>query len=96
MSLNQTTKKFEKTYTYGGKLTENVVQAVSRDVLCEKLMEFDKEGIEVVMHVHDEVVLEVREDFEVDVVNEIMEREVEWVKGLRLRADTIQSWFYKK
>ena len=96
MSLNQTTKKFEKTYTYGGKLTENVVQAVARDVLCEKLMEFEKEGLDVVMHVHDEVVLEVREDFEVDVVNEIMEREVEWVKGLRLRADTIQSLFYKK
>ena len=96
MSLNQTTKKFEKTYTYGGKLTENVVQAVSRDVLCEKLMEFEREGLDVVMHVHDEVVLEVGDDFEIEVVNEIMEREVEWVKGLRLRADTIQSEFYKK
>lgn len=96
MSLNQTTKKFERTYTYGGKLTENVVQAVARDVLCEKLLEFEEVGLDVVMHVHDEVVLEVARYISIDWVNEIMEKDVDYLPGLNLKADTSQSGYYRK
>ncbi len=95
-SLNQTTKKFEKTYTYGGKLAENVVQAVSRDVLCEKMIELERCGLSIVMHVHDEVVLEVLEDVSKTYVNEIMEREIPYLKGLNLKSDTHEEYYYRK
>ncbi|MGL5711498.1 MAG: DNA polymerase [Paraclostridium sp.] len=95
-SVNQTTKRFEKTYTYGGKLTENVVQAIARDVLGVKMLELDKKGFRIVMHVHDEVVLEVDKDTNIDDVNEIMEREISYMKGLNLKADTYESEYYRK
>ena len=95
-SINQTTKKYEKTYTYGGKLTENVVQAISRDILGEKMINLDDKGYSIVMHVHDEVVLEVDEAVKINDINEIMEEEIFYLKGLKLKADTQISYYYKK
>ncbi len=95
-SVNQTTKKFEKTYTYGGKLTENIVQAIARDVLVSKMIELDNKGYEIVMHVHDEVVLQVDEDISIDDINNIMEEEIDYLKNLKLKVDTQISYYYKK
>lgn len=95
-SLNQTTKNFEKTYTYGGKLTENIVQAIARDVLAFKMLELDRAGFKIVMHVHDEVVLEVDEDTTLNQVTEIMEREIPYLKKLKLKSDTYTSKYYRK
>lgn len=56
--LNQTTKKWEKIRTYGGKLTENVVQAIARDILGYIILRADKQGLNIVFHIHDEIVVE--------------------------------------
>ncbi|HSQ87748.1 DNA polymerase, partial [Romboutsia sp.] len=95
-SINQTTKKFEKTYTYGGKLTENIVQAIARDILATKMLDLDKHGYEIIMHVHDEVVLQVDEDIKIEHINEIMEKDIDYLKKLKLKADTQISYYYKK
>lgn len=95
-SINQTTKRFEKTYTYGGKLTENIVQAISRDILALKMIDLENNGYEIVMHVHDEVVLEVDEDVNVDKINTIMEKDIDYLNGLKLKVDTGVSYYYKK
>ena len=95
-SVNQTTKKFEKTYTYGGKLTENIVQGLSRDILATKMLELEKQGYKVIMHVHDEVVLEVNDSVSIKDINKIMEEPISFLPNLKLKADTDISYYYKK
>ena len=95
-SVNQTTKKFEKTYTYGGKLTENIVQGLSRDILATKMLELEKQGYKVIMHVHDEVVLEVNDSVSIEDINRIMEEPISFLPNLKLKADTDISYYYKK
>lgn len=95
-SINQTTKRFEKNYTYGGKLTENIVQAIARDILATKMLELDEKGFDIIMHIHDEVVLEVDESVNIEDIDEIMEGEIPYLKGLNLKADTQISYYYKK
>lgn len=83
--------------TYGGKLVENIVQATARDILGFSLMALDKEGYDIVMHVHDEVIIEIEKDkFELDKVNEIMGKEIEWAKGLPLNAEGFECEYYQK
>ena len=53
-------------------------------------------GYEIIMHVHDEVVLQVDEDIEIEHINEIMEKDIDYLKGLKLKADTQISYYYKK
>lgn len=85
------------TSTYGGKLVENIVQATARDLLGYGLMALDKEGYDIVMHVHDEVVIEIDKDkFELDKVNEIMGQEPEWANGLPLDAEGFECEYYQK
>ena len=95
-SVNQTTKKFEKTYTYGGKLTENIVQGLSRDILATKMLELEKQGYKVIMHVHDEVVLEVNDSVSIEDIKRIMEEPISFLPNLKLKADTDISYYYKK
>lgn len=95
-SSNQTTGKWETTETYGGKLVENIVQAIARDCLALSLYRLNYYGHKVVMHIHDEVVVEAPLDVTVEEVCEIMGREIEWAKGLILRADGFETEFYKK
>lgn len=92
---NQTTKKWQKETTYGGKWTENIVQAIARDCLAVSMLKLDKEGYKTVMHVHDEVVIEARAD-RLDEICEIMGRPVDWAPGLELRADGFTTEFYRK
>ncbi|MED1419045.1 DNA polymerase [Bacillus smithii] len=95
--LDQTTKKWTKLSTYGGKLVENIVQAIARDCLAETLKRLSAAGYQVVMHIHDEVVLDVpKENADLDKVVEIMRQPISWAPGLPLNADGFVSEYYKK
>jgi len=90
-------KKWTRIETYGPKLVENIVQAVSRDILAEAMLRLEKAGFDIVMHVHDEVVLEVPEGISsVEEVNELMAVNSSWTAGLPLKAAGFESTFYKK
>ena len=90
-------KKWMRIDTYGPKLTENIVQATSRDLLALAMLRLNEAGFDIVMHVHDEVVLEV--PFGESSVNEIckiMSLAPDWAQDLPLRADGYECDFYKK
>ncbi len=90
-------KKWIRLETYGPKLVENIVQAASRDILAEAMLRLEKEGFDIVCHVHDEVVLEVPDGkSSVEEVNEIMAVNSVWTEGLSLKAAGFESPFYKK
>lgn len=97
MGMDQTTKKWKRIETYGGKLVENCVQAVARDCLAQAIENLEKEGLSVVFHIHDEVVIDCRADTATldDVVN-IMSRPIPWAPGLPLNADGWVGGFFKK
>ncbi|MEV3520486.1 DNA polymerase, partial [Paenibacillus larvae] len=83
--------------TYGGRLVENLVQAIARDCLAVSLMRLDAEGYRTVMHVHDEVVLDVPIGTgSVEHVTEIMSQPIEWAPGLSLTAAGFECEFYQK
>ncbi len=97
--MDQVTKQWGWVESYGGKLTENIVQAIARDLLAESLTKLDKKGFKVVMHVHDEAVVEVELDGANAMLHwicEIMGQDVVWAKGLPLKADGYLTPFYKK
>ena len=95
--IDPTTKKSKRLTTYGGKLVENIVQAIARDVLGEAMMNLRNKGFNIVMHVHDEIVLEVENGVSsVEEVCEIMCKENKYLKGLKLKADGFESKYYKK
>ncbi|PTY76240.1 hypothetical protein B5V89_18690, partial [Heyndrickxia sporothermodurans] len=95
--LNQTTKKWEQTSTYGGKLVENVVQAIARDCLAVTLDRLERAGYQTVMHIHDEAVLDVpKEKADLEKVEKIMSQEISWAPGLPLNAAGFVSEYYKK
>lgn len=91
-------RKFTSESTYGGKLTENVVQAIARDCLAETLLRLHEKypGDPVVMHIHDEVVMEADKNITLDEVNEVLSLEIPWAKGLILRGAGFESDFYMK
>lgn len=94
--MNQETKKWEKISTYGGKMTENVVQAIARDCLAETLLRLDAVGIVPVMHVHDEVVLDESERIRLESITDIMGQPISWAPGLPLKGDGFVTSYYKK
>ncbi len=97
MGVDQMTRKWTRLSTYGGKLVENVVQAIARDCLAESLKRLHAAGLKVVMHVHDEVVLEVPIGVSsAEQVAEIMGEPIEWAPGLPLRADAFETDYYRK
>lgn len=97
---NQVTKQWETIETYGGKLTENVVQATARDLLAFALINLHKAGFEITMHIHDEIIAEIPCDgTEQETYNRmvaIMSTPPEWAKDLPLGADGYLTKFYKK
>ena len=97
MGMDQTTKKWKRIETYGGKLVENCVQAVARDCLAQAIENLEAEGLPVVFHIHDEVVIDCRADTATlnDVVD-IMSRPIPWAPGLPLNADGWVGGFFKK
>lgn len=99
--LDQTTKKWTQIQTYGGKLVENCVQAIARDCLAESMMRLHQAGYKIVMHVHDEVVLEIPDRGEQNETTlkhicDIMGQPLSWAPGLLLKADGFVSKYYKK
>lgn len=87
--------KWDKIESYGGKFVENIVQAIARDILAEAMMRIENEGFNIVMHIHDEVVIE-SDSSSIEEVNQIMSVVPEWADGLILDADGFESEFYKK
>ena len=85
------------TPTFGGKLTENIVQAIARDCLCHTLTQLENAGYSAVLHVHDEVILEAPLGAELQPVLDIMARPVWWAPGLVLRgAGFVTGDYYLK
>ncbi len=93
---DQGTKKWGITSTYGGKLTENVVQAIARDCLAETLRRIESRGLQVVFHVHDEVVIDAPMDVRVDDICDLMAEPIPWAPGLVLKGAGFESMYYKK
>lgn len=90
-------KKWLRIETYGPKLTENIVQATARDLLALAMLRLRDAGFQIVMHIHDEAVVEVPiGQSSVDEVCGIMSQAPEWATGLPLRADGYECEFYKK
>ena len=87
--------KWDKIESYGGKFVENIVQAIARDILAEAMMRLEEKGFNIVMHIHDEVVIE-SDSSSIEEINEIMSIVPIWAPGLSLEADGFESKFYKK
>jgi len=95
--MDQTTKKWKQIETYGGKLTENVVQAIARDCLADAVERLEGLGYEVVFHVHDEVVIDCPPDrADLERVAAIMSQPMPWAPDIPLGADGWIGNFYKK
>lgn len=95
--MDQMKNQWCKQNTYGGKLVENLVQAIARDCLAESMMALDAAGYEIVMHVHDEVVLDVPDVVcDVEHVAAIMGEEIPWARGLPLDSAGYECEFYRK
>ena len=88
------TKKWERLDSYGPKFVENIVQATARDILCHAMKTL--RCCSIVMHIHDELVIEAEPRMSLDAVCEQMGRTPPWAKGLLLRADGYATPFYKK
>ena len=88
------TKKWERLETFGGKLVENIVQAVARDILCYAMQTL--KNCAVVGHIHDEIIIEADRRMSVEAVCEQMGRTPPWAEGLLLRADGYECSFYQK
>ncbi len=83
--------------TFGGKLVENIVQAIARDCLAESLSRLDAAGYKIATHIHDEVVLDVPHGFgSLEEVEAIMSEPIDWAPGLPMGADGFESDYYRK
>ncbi|MBR3422672.1 MAG: DNA polymerase [Ruminococcus sp.] len=95
--VNQKTGKWGVIATYGGKLTENIVQAVARDCLAVTLERLDAAGLQVVMHIHDEAVIDCPKDkISAEKACELMGQPISWAEGLPLKAAGFESEYYMK
>ena len=95
---NQTSKKWQVLETYGGKLAENITQAIARDCLSEAIDRVEAAGYRVVFHIHDEIVTEVPNGSEADLkrITELMSQVPTWAAGLPLNAEGWVNLFFKK
>lgn len=100
MGQNQTTKRWGRVETYGGKLVENIVQAIARDCLAIAIENLEAQGLHVVFHIHDEVVIDTPawadNDTMLDTVTKIMTKPIPWAQALPLNADGWVDKFFKK
>lgn len=88
------TKKWERIESYGPKFVENIVQAISRDILCYAMQTLSH--CFICGHVHDELIIECSKDISLDIICEQMGRTPSWANGLVMRADGYETEFYKK
>lgn len=94
--LNQTTKKWEVLRTYGGKLTENIVQATARDILGAVMLRARRENLPVVFHVHDEIIVDAPADRPLTDVEALFSEPIEWCRGLPLKGAGYSTPYYLK
>lgn len=95
--MQQTSKQWTRLDTYGPKLVENIVQAFARDCLAETMFKVKNAGLNIVMHVHDELVLDVPKDKgSVEEVCKLFSEPISWAPGLPLTADGYECSYYKK
>ena len=98
MSVDGKTRKWQETHTYGGKLAENVTQAVSRDILAEAMTRVDAQGYPIVMHVHDEIVVEVEESrrWDLSLFEAYVMQAPTWAVGLPIAVEGWRGRRYRK
>lgn len=98
MGIEQQTKKWARLETWGGKLTENLVQATSRDILLLVMQKLYDAGYDIRAHVHDEVIVTepLSSGRTVEMMSEIMGQPIPWAPGLPLRADGYEGAYYFK
>ena len=91
-----TTKKWDRLESYGPKFVENIVQATARDILAEAMLRLEARGYRIVMHVHDEVVIEAPDGTSLGEICTLMGQTPRWAEGLVLNAEGYECLFYKK
>ena len=97
LGVNQTSKQWTRLETYGGKLVENVIQAIARDCLAVAIERLEKAGFPIVFHVHDEIIIDCPEaQANLDEVVKLMTQPISWAKDLPLNADGWVGDFFKK
>lgn len=101
MGVNQTTKQWQEIETWGGKLVENLTQAVARDCLAEAMQRVTGMGYTIVMHIHDEMIVDVPVRHEtaghaLDLINKAMSDPISWAPGLPLKGDGYCCDYYRK
>lgn len=89
-------KKWGVESTYGGKMTENIVQAIARDCLAETLKRIEDKGLHVVFHVHDEVIIDAPEETTVEEICGLMADPIPWAPGLILKGAGFEGKYYMK
>jgi DNA polymerase len=95
--MNQETKKWQVIPTYGGKLVENIVQAIARDCLAVAMQRLAAAGYQTVFHVHDEGIQDVpKVAADVNRICEIMGQPISWAPGLLLKAAGFETSYYRK
>lgn len=94
--LGQTTKKWQGIRTYGGKLTENIVQAVARDILGVVILRARKQGLDIVFHIHDEIVVEAAPGQTLADVEALFSKPIEWCRDLPLKGAGYTTPYYLK
>lgn len=91
-----TQKKWVRLESYGPKFVENIVQATARDILAEAMLRLDAAGYPIVMHIHDEAVIEAPSGTSLEDICRVMGMQPKWAGGLLLRADGYVCDFYRK
>lgn len=94
--MNQTTKKWETIRTYGGKLTENIVQATARDILGVVILRAEERGLNIVFHIHDEIIVEAKQEQTLQDVEELFGEPMSWCKDLPLKGAGYTTPYYLK
>lgn len=95
-TVGQQTRKWEVTSTYGGKMVENIVQAIARDCLAVTLERIAAKGLQVVFHVHDEVIIDAPMETTVEEICDLMAEPIPWAPGLVLKGAGFESSYYMK
>jgi DNA polymerase len=96
VGIDSTTKQLYREHTYGGKLTENIVQAIARDVMVEGMFNIKNYGLDIVLTVHDEILSEGMNDINLEEVKECFIRQIKWAPDLPLDAEVWKGYRYRK
>lgn len=98
MGMNQYTKKWQRTKTFGGKLLENLSQSIARDIMYQNMFRVEEAGYDILSHVHDELITEApdNENYTAEHLSELLSTNPVWSTGLPLAAGGFETYRYKK